>query len=164
MFKIIFHYSDLNGLLLLVLSVVMIMNRMTHLRDIAVFVVTQKIHHFIPGWYHIHVGRHVERPCNHAVGTAVCFFVIQVSNVNLNCPLGSPRNKMACCNCKRKTLPLPAMILQNLWQYRYAVKCYKVQYSAMLFYFYQLDVCCFEFSCKNTPSTSDSKKKKCSMR
>jgi len=121
-FKIIFHNSDLNGILLLVLSVVMIMNRMTLLRDIAVFVATQKIHHFTPGWYHIHVGKHVERPCNHAVGTTVCFCVIQVSTVNLNCPRGCPRNKMACCNCKRKTLPIPTMILQNLWQYRYAVK------------------------------------------
>lgn len=55
----------------------MIMNRMTLLRDIAVFVVTQKTHHFTPGWYHIHVGRHVERPCNHSVGTAVCCCVIQ---------------------------------------------------------------------------------------
>ena len=159
MFKIIFHYSNLNGILLLVLSAVMIMSRMTLPRDTAVFVVTQKIHHFTPGWYHIHVGRHVGRPCNHAVGTAVCCCVIQVSAVNLNCPHGSPRNKIACCNCKCKTLPLPAMILQNLWQYRYAFKCYKVQYSAMLFCFYQLDVCCFKFSCKNTPPTSDNKKK-----
>ena len=158
-FKIIFYNSNLNGILLLVLSVVMIMNRLMLLRDIAVFVVTQKIHHFTPGWYHIHVGRHVESPCNHAVDTAVCFCVIQVSTVNLNCPHGSLRNKMASCNCKHKTLPLPAMILQNLWQYRYAVKCYEVQYSAMLFCFYQLDVCCFEFSCKNTPPTSDNKKK-----
>lgn len=53
------------------------MNRMTLLRDIAVFVVRQKIHHFTPGWYHILVGRHVERPCSHAVGTAACFCVIQ---------------------------------------------------------------------------------------
>lgn len=111
----------------------MIMNRMTLLRDIAVFVVTQKIHHFTPGWYHIHVGRHVERPCNHAVGTAVCFCVIQVSTVNLNCPYGSPRTKMACCKCKRKIPPLPSTVLQNLWQYRYAVKCYKFQCLALLF-------------------------------
>jgi hypothetical protein len=141
-FKIVFHYSNLNGILLLVLSVVVIMNRMTLLRDIAVFVVRQKIHHFTPGWYHILVGRHVERPCSHAVGTAACFCVIQVSTVNLNCFHGSPRTKMACC-CQDKTPPLPATILQNLWQYRYTVKCYnQVQYSAILFFFYKLDVCC----------------------
>jgi len=106
-FKIIFYYSNLNGILLLVLSVVMIMNRMTLLRDTAVFVVTQKIHHFTPGWYHIHVGRHVERPCNHAVGTAVYCCVIQVSTVNLNCPHGSSRNKMASVIANVKHYPLP---------------------------------------------------------
>jgi len=39
------------------------------------------------------------------------------------------------------------------------LKCYKVQYNAMLFCFYQLDVCCFEFSCKNIPPINDNKKK-----
>jgi hypothetical protein len=94
LFQIVFYYSNLNDILLLALSVVMSMGRMTLLRDITVFVVKQKIHHFTPGWYHILVGRHVERPCSHAVGTAACFCVIQVSTVNLNCHHVSLRKKL----------------------------------------------------------------------
>jgi hypothetical protein len=78
-----FCSSNLNAVILLVLSVAMIMTRMIHLRDITAFVVGQKIHHFIPGWYHILVGRHVERPCSHSVDITACFFVTQVITVNV---------------------------------------------------------------------------------